>query len=79
MSSRFPWPTRVGAPLAIAVWSDGAMVAARREHETVVEPLGFDDVRRLDSEVGPRWVTWSQHTVRHLVAAEVRLTRCWDL
>ncbi len=76
MSSRFPWPTRVGAPLAIAVWSDGAMVAARREHETVVEPLGFDDVRRLDSEVGPRWVTWSQHTVRHLGAGGAGLTRC---
>ena len=36
-------------------------------------------IRRLEHDVGPRWVWWGQDTARRLVDADVRPARCWDV
>jgi len=37
------------------------------------------EVARLDEEIRPRWVTWSQETAGLLVEHGVRLSTCWDI
>jgi DNA polymerase-1 len=37
------------------------------------------EIRRIEADVGPRWVWWTQDTARLLVAAEIRPARCWDV
>ncbi len=36
-------------------------------------------IRHLEAELGPRWVWWSIETAAVLVAADVRIARCWDV
>jgi DNA polymerase-1 len=38
-----------------------------------------DIVRRVEEEFGPRWVWWSSELPRVLIAARVRVARCWDI
>lgn len=37
------------------------------------------EIERIEHDVGPRWVWWTQDTARLLVAAGIRPARCWDL
>ncbi len=57
---------------AVAVGEHGGEVRwdAREAHA---------EIERIEREVGPRWVWWTQDTARRLVAADVRPARCWDL
>ena len=36
-------------------------------------------IERIEADVGPRWVWWTQDTARLLVTAGIRPARCWDL
>jgi len=36
-------------------------------------------IERIEADVGPRWVWWTQDTARLLVNAGLRPARCWDL
>lgn len=42
-------------------------------------PAQASAVARADETLRPRWVTWSQESAQHLVAAGVRLATCWDV
>jgi DNA polymerase-1 len=42
-------------------------------------PEAIERIRRLEHDIGPRWVWWGQDTARRLVDADVRPARCWDL
>ena len=42
-------------------------------HEALAE------IGRIEADVGPRWVWWTQDTARLLVTAGIRPARCWDL
>ncbi len=37
------------------------------------------EIERIERDVGPRWVWWTQDTARQLVAGDVRPARCWDV
>ena len=37
------------------------------------------EVGRVDAQIRPRWVTWSQETARLLVDRGIRLSTCWDI
>ena len=43
-------------------------------HDALVDALGA-----IERALHPRWVVWSQDTARVLVAADLRVARCWDL
>jgi DNA polymerase I len=36
-------------------------------------------VARIDEQLHPRWVMWSQETAAHLTGAGVRVGMCWDI
>jgi DNA polymerase I len=40
---------------------------------------GASMIARIDQELHPRWVMWSQETAAQLVTAGVRLGMCWDI
>jgi DNA polymerase-1 len=42
-------------------------------------PDSLEEIRRLERDVGPRWVWWGPDTARSLVAADIRPARCWDV
>jgi len=37
------------------------------------------EIERIEADVGPRWVWWTQDTARLLAGAGIRSARCWDL
>jgi DNA polymerase I len=41
--------------------------------------LGMSVVVRIDEQLHPRWVMWSQETAALLTAAGVRVGMCWDI
>ena len=59
-----------GVGLGVAAGGFGSALAT-------AEPA--DAVGRIESELAPRWVWWSNETPAVLTAAGVRVARCWDL
>jgi DNA polymerase-1 len=74
-------PFSTGECVALAFDQDvGAAVVG--EHGGAASwpmPEAIAEIRRLEHDVGPRWVWWGQDTARRLVDADVRPARCWDL
>jgi DNA polymerase I len=42
-------------------------------------PAAASVLARIDQELQPRWVVWSQETAAQLTAAGVRVGMCWDI
>ncbi len=58
----------------------GAAVAGERGRAAAWPmPEAIEEVRRLEHDIGPRWVWWGKDSARRLVDADVRPARCWDL
>ncbi|MGB9347711.1 MAG: hypothetical protein WCA90_16885, partial [Ilumatobacteraceae bacterium] len=74
-------PFSTGECVALAFDQDvGAAVVG--EHGGAASwpmPEAIAEIRRLEHDVGPRWVCWGRDTARRLVDADVRPARCWDL
>lgn len=66
-----------GDTLALAV-SGSTVAVATTSWSTAWEVESADVVNRVDAELGPRWVLWSQATAAELLTLGVRLTRSWD-
>lgn len=49
------------------------------ESATVAWDSAIGTMRRLEDEVGPRWLWWSGATARTFVSIDIRPARCWDL
>ena len=71
---------------AVAITTDGtagAVVRVDGEDTTTVVSGGTEtllaEVARIEAAAAVRWVWWHRRAVEPLVAADVRLTRCWDL
>jgi DNA polymerase-1 len=58
--------TDASVSVATATWTTSWPVSAA------------SSIARVDAEVGPRWVLWSQGTAAALAAEGVRLSRSWD-
>jgi DNA polymerase-1 len=65
------------AGLAVAPDGTAAVVTSPDGAHHWLGPIA--DVAAADSELRPRWVTWSQETARRLVADGVRIATCWDV
>lgn len=81
MSSSLPERIGAAAPgslVGLVVGPDGSVGLADADGRTTIAD-GIDVVARLDVDVSPRWVVWSQGTAAALVGRGVRLTRAWDL
>jgi DNA polymerase I len=65
-----------GELVGLFVTADGAVTVATEQGEW---EASVTDVGLADAEVRPRWVVWSQETVRVLVGHGVRLATCWDV
>ena len=58
----------------------GAVAVGERGGELRMGPAtAIDQIQRIDDTIGPRWVWWTSDTLRSLVDAGARLSRCWDL
>jgi DNA polymerase-1 len=49
------------------------------ESETAAWDSAIGTLRRIEDEVGPRWLWWSGATARTFVSIGIRPARCWDL
>jgi DNA polymerase-1 len=67
---------RRGELAGLVVAPDGTAAIAITGGELVTSAA---EVARVDEEIRPRWVTWSQETARLLVDHGVRLSTCWDI
>ncbi len=68
--------SRVG--LAVSPAGDIGL-AVRDARLSITGPLAAAAVGRLDDQLRPRWVIWSNATATALLARGVRLATCWDL
>jgi DNA polymerase I len=65
-----------GDLVGLAVTADGT-AAVTTAADGWVCPAA--ELGQADRELRPRWVTWSQDSAGHLVAAGVQLATCWDI
>jgi DNA polymerase-1 len=74
-------PFEQGQEIALAVHPPvgAALVAATGATLTLRSDDALDAIRRIERDVTPRWIWWTNDTARTLVAAGVRPARCWDL
>lgn len=66
-----------GAPAGLAIGADGTVAVAAGGGEWTGS--GPHELADADSDVRPRWVTWSGATAAACLRAGVRLTTCWDI
>ena len=69
-----------GSRVGLAVSPAGDIgFAVRDARLSITGPLAAVAVGRLDEQLRPRWVCWSNATASALAARGVRLATCWDI
>jgi len=68
-----------GGFVGLAAAPDGTVGVSVGEHLVPLGAHSFDELRRIDAELRPRWVCWSPETAATMVAHDVRLATCWDV
>jgi DNA polymerase-1 len=72
-----------GDLVGLVVAPDGTAAIARQEAGSAEGAQGWivsaQQVAWADSELRPRWVTWSAETAARLAASGIRLATCWDV
>jgi DNA polymerase-1 len=74
-----PFAPNEAVALAIAAGVGAVAVGERGGELRWSAEQALIEIEHLERDVGPRWVWWTSHTPRHLVAANIRPARCWDL
>ena len=73
-------PFGPGEMIALAVHPPvGAALVGPSGDVVVGADAALETIARVDTEVAPRWIWWTNDTARTLVAAGLRPARCWDL
>lgn len=69
-----------GSLVGLAVGSDNTAGFAISDNMFVIEGADVASlIGKVDAELRPRWVVWSNHTAATLIAHSTRLATCWDL
>ena len=60
---------------AAAAFDDGS----RSRSWPIADDVVGDFVRRIETELRPRWIVWDRATTAQLVHDGVRISKCWDI
>jgi DNA polymerase I len=73
-------PFGPGESIALAVHPPvGAALVGATGDLVIGSDAALETIARIEAEVAPRWIWWTNDTARTLVTAGQRPARCWDL